>query len=102
MALHHVPDVTPLLNSFAALLKPRGSLCIGDLEPEDGSFHNEDKDVHHGFDTAELKELLEDRQFQTTHCDTMHTLHRVDDDGNARNYPLFFLVARKTDHPGPV
>jgi 2-polyprenyl-3-methyl-5-hydroxy-6-metoxy-1,4-benzoquinol methylase len=102
MVLHHVPDVAPLLGSFAALLKPGGSLCIGDLESEDGSFHRGDPDVHRGFDTADLGGMIENRGLAVTDCHTMHTVHKPDEAGNSRAYPLFFLAARKADHPRPV
>ena len=85
-----------LLDSLATLLKPTGILCIGDLEPEDGSFHCGTMEVHQGFDTAELKRLVEDRQLRVTHCHTMHTVHKEDSEGNRRAYPLFFLAAEKT------
>ncbi len=94
MALHHVPDITQLLDMFHQLLKPGGYLCIGDLEPEDGSFHGDEFSVHNGFDTSELKNALEGTAFEVTKAYRMHIMKKPDAEGNLREYPLFFMSAK--------
>lgn len=95
MALHHVPAISPLLLHFQRLLKKGGRLCIGDLEPEDGLFHETDIEVHHGFDIQELSRLVEECGFAVTAADRMYLLRKTDRNGRLRDYPLFFLAAGK-------
>ena len=72
MALHHVPDVPALLDRLAGCLRPGGRLCIGDLYPEDGSFHGDaHPDVHRGFDPAELGCVLADHGFDIESVEPM-------------------------------
>ncbi len=66
MALHHIPEINPLLKHFHTLLEADGYLCISDLEKEDGSFHGKQvAGVHHGFDRAELQRQAEVCRFQS-------------------------------------
>jgi len=58
MTLHHIPSLEPVLSGFARLLAEDGHLCIVDLEEEDGSFHGDGFDGHHGFDRAALTSSL--------------------------------------------
>jgi ubiquinone/menaquinone biosynthesis C-methylase UbiE len=95
MALHHIPAISPLLLHFQRLLKRGGHLCIGDLEPEDGLFHEADVEVHHGFAIPELSTLMEESGFAVTAAERMHILRKTDRNGRLRDYPLFFLAARK-------
>ena len=95
MTLHHVPDTDHILRVFHDLLKPGGTLCIADLDQEDGSFHGPEVDVHHGFDQADLslraaKAGFADMQFQTVFSITKENESRdaglpgVSDDRTAR------------------
>ncbi|QTA84916.1 class I SAM-dependent methyltransferase [Desulfonema magnum] len=94
MALHHVADIKELLDRFHKLLKPGGYFCIGDLEPEDGSFHGDESSVHNGFDTSELKNTVEETGFEVTKAYRMHIMKKPDADGNLREYPMFFMSAK--------
>jgi ubiquinone/menaquinone biosynthesis C-methylase UbiE len=58
LTLHHIDDWTTVLGRFAEMLDDGGWLCIADLDREDGSFHGEGADVHHGFDRGELAGAL--------------------------------------------
>ncbi len=49
LALHHIPELAPVLDNFAALLAPGGHLAIVDFDREDGSFHGDGFTGHHGF-----------------------------------------------------
>jgi ubiquinone/menaquinone biosynthesis C-methylase UbiE len=56
MTMHHVPEVTPLLKRFRAIMNPGGLLCIADLEQEDGSFHEDSTGIpHKGFAVQEME-----------------------------------------------
>ena len=89
LTLHHIPDLEPVLRAFAALLADGGRLCIADLEAEDGSFHGEGFEGHHGFDRAWLTERLERAGFADVAFRDCGTVARPDGD-----YPLFLATAR--------
>ncbi len=96
MALHHVSDTEKLLGRFHALLNAGGTLCISDLEKEDGTFHGRQvTGVHHGFDRAALQRQLESTGFSHIRFSTVHTIRRGRN-GSERTYPLFLMVAEKT------
>ena len=90
MTLHHIPDTADILNKFFSLLESSGSLCIADLDKEDGSFHDYDFGGHNGFDRQQLKELLLQIGFVNVRFTTPFAMKKA-----ARVYPLFLVVAEK-------
>lgn len=98
MTLHHVPDTDHILSIFHDLLKPGGSLCIADLDKEDGSFHGPDVNVHHGFERAELGRLAANAGFEEVRFQTVFSIAKEQETG-ARDYPVFLMTARCA--PGP-
>lgn len=89
MVLHHIADLAPVLASFAALLAPGGSLCIVDLDHEDGSFHGEGFAGHHGFRRSELADRLAAAGFGEA---TFQDCSEMVRDGVP--YTIFLAVAR--------
>ena len=89
LTLHHIHHLEPALANVATLLAPGGHLAIVDLEEEDGTFHPEGFDGHHGFDRATLAGQLEKTGFTDV---TFRPCHQIVRDG--RTYPLFLAVAR--------
>jgi predicted TPR repeat methyltransferase len=63
MTLHHVHGLPMALAGFAGLLGEGGHLCVVDLEEEDGTFHPEGFDGHHGFNRSGLASALADAGF---------------------------------------
>ena len=94
MTLHHIPDTDNILNIFHNLLNSGGTLCIADLDKEDGSFHGIEIDVHHGFDRASLTTKAEQAGFSDVHFDTVFEIVK-DTDAGSRAYPVFLLTARR-------
>lgn len=90
MALHHVRDVDGILPKFADLLKPGGWLAIADLEPEDGSFHGPDADVHQGFDPKEMSEKLIASGFTEIDYRRVFVIHR-----DGKQFPIFLITAKR-------
>jgi SAM-dependent methyltransferase len=117
MTLHHVPQLAPVLTGFAQLLDPGGTLCVVDLEEEDGSFHG-DGDVHeedeedaeneedashveagdhdgfhghNGFARDELSEWLTDAGFGPTRFERCYEMQR-----NGQIYGVFLATCRRT------
>lgn len=95
MVLHHVAEPFRTLADLAQLLKPGGALCIGDLEPEDGSFHQDELEVQHGFDPELLAAKLSGQGLLVEQCYRSQVLQKTDATGQPRAYPMFFLLARK-------
>ena len=90
MTLHHVPDVPRVLAAFHDMLNAGGWLCIADLDAEDGSFHGEGVDVHHGFERGALQTALMNAQFTKPRIDDCFEVDKGD-----RRYPIFLASARK-------
>jgi ubiquinone/menaquinone biosynthesis C-methylase UbiE len=90
MVLHHIPDTDLILRQLFNMLERPGTLCIADLDAEDGSFHSTAFDGHHGFDQAELRSLLQEIGFSRVRSSIFFKNPR-----NGRDYPLFLAVAEK-------
>jgi ubiquinone/menaquinone biosynthesis C-methylase UbiE len=90
MTLHHIPDTADILKKFFALLEPSGSLCIADLDKEDGSFHDYEFIGHTGFDRQELKAMLLKTGFAAVHFTTPFAMKKGE-----QVYPLFLAIAEK-------
>jgi SAM-dependent methyltransferase len=90
MALHHIPDLTPVLAAFGALLPAGGTLAIVDLEEEDGSFHDEDFDGHHGFNRTQLTTALTEAGFEAPTFEHAYRVPKED-----RTYDLFLAIANR-------
>jgi len=94
MTLHHVPDPDPVLRIFHDLLKPGGTLCIVDLDKEDGSFHGPEVDVHHGFDRDDLSLRAAQAGFADMQFKTVFSIAKEHETGK-REYPVFLMTARR-------
>lgn len=92
MSFHHIKDLNAAYRKLFSLLKPGGTLIIGDLCTEDGSFHGDEPVPHNGFDADIIaKELLEIgfSSIETT------PLQEVKRPSREEAYERFLLVAVK-------
>ena len=96
MTLHHVPDTDHILRVFHDLLHPGGTLCIADLDKEDGSFHGPEVDVHHGFDRADLSRRAARSGFANVQFQNVFSIVKEREDGT-RDYPVFLMTAARVD-----
>jgi ubiquinone/menaquinone biosynthesis C-methylase UbiE len=94
MTLHHIPDTDAILEVFHQLLRPGGHLCIADLDPEDGSFHGPEVDVHHGFDREELAAKLRAKGFTDVTFEPVFEIEK-EIGGGTRRFPVFFMTTRR-------
>jgi predicted TPR repeat methyltransferase len=91
MTLHHIVDLTPVLDGFANLLDSGGHLCVVDLVKEDGSFHRDgDFHGHNGFDTHDLSARLESAGFTDVRVEQIHEMVK-----NGATYPLFLAACTR-------
>jgi predicted TPR repeat methyltransferase len=94
LALHHIATLDPVLAGFAQLLEPGGHLCIVDLEEEDGSFHGDDFDGHHGFQRSALADALTAQSFTDVTFTSCHHVVR-----HGATYPLFLATCVQETRP---
>jgi ubiquinone/menaquinone biosynthesis C-methylase UbiE len=90
MTMHHIGDVQAALSGLAAMLKPGGWLAIADLCTEDGSFHQDVKVPHNGFEPDELARRLKDIGMREVSWQVVHEVEK-----NSRQYPVFCVFAKK-------
>lgn len=96
MTLHHIEDVASLLGKFWGALKVGGRLCLADLEPEGGDFHDDNTGVFHfGFERKELEDALGRSGFRVVSCERAAVVTKPVRGGSPRPFPVFLLVARK-------
>ena len=95
MALHHIADISYLLENLTWMLTPGGYLALADLDSEDGSFHPDMTGVHHrGIDRGWLMAQLEALGYQDICASTAHVIERPDEQGALRAYPVFLVTGR--------
>lgn len=94
MTLHHIPDTDGILRAFHQLLPAGGTLCVADLDREDGSFHGAGFTGHSGFDRAELQRRLERSGFRGVRFETVFEVAKETAAGR-RSYPVFLALAER-------
>ncbi len=91
MTIHHVEDVKALMKIFFNILKKGGVIALADLEPENGTFHNEDMGVFHfGFDKEEFLNYAKEAGFIELKIQTVSIAQKP-----YGEYPIFLLTGRK-------
>lgn len=97
MALHHIVDIGITLTSLYRLLKQDGSLCIVELNEDDGSFHKAEKDFngYNGFDQKKLQKILEKIGFEAITSHTFYYDKKVIEEVNV-DYSLFIMTGKKS------
>jgi len=96
MCMHHIRDVSSLINDLCLLLKPGGWLALADLESEDGSFHGDPTGVyHHGFERDYLRKLLTAGGLSAVDVIQAATIAKPQADGVSRTYPVLLAFGRK-------
>jgi len=95
MALHHVRDINAILKKFYHLLIPGGILAIADLYQEDGSFHDGNINVHHGFDQGKLTAMILQQDFHNIQIEPCFVIWKEVPTDKIREYPIFLMTADK-------
>jgi 2-polyprenyl-3-methyl-5-hydroxy-6-metoxy-1,4-benzoquinol methylase len=96
MTLHHVPEIQPLIDRFAAVLKQKGLLAIADLDCDDGKFHDSGEGVFHaGFDRCVMLKYFERAGFMDVRNRTAAVVAKPAPDGGSRTFTVFLMTGRK-------
>lgn len=95
MTLHHVENVTPLLEHFHSILAPGGYLAIADLDLDDGLFHGENAEVfHNGFDRDVLGKIFADAGLENVRHVTAAEVTKPDANDEMRTFSLFLVTGQ--------
>ncbi len=96
MTLHHVKKIEPLLDQLYAVTAPSGHLCISDLDPENGQFHEDDTGVfHNGFDRSTLRKMFTEAGFEDVRDIDAAEFVKPGTDGKVRHFSVFLMIGRK-------
>jgi ubiquinone/menaquinone biosynthesis C-methylase UbiE len=97
MTFHHVLHIDALLAEFYRLLKNPGYLCVADLDPDQGEFHDDNTGIFHfGFDRKALGESFRKAGFSKVTDFTAAEITKPRPNGEPRKFSIFLLVGEKT------
>jgi ubiquinone/menaquinone biosynthesis C-methylase UbiE len=97
MTFHHIQDVDALLAQFFLALKTPGWLCIADLDPEQGEFHDDNTGVFHfGFERGALRDAFVRAGFSEIDDVTAAGVAKPTRKGEPRTFSVFLMTGRKT------
>ena len=96
LTLHHILDTEKIIKIFYNLLNENGSLCIIDLDKEDGSFHINHKDFngHNGFEHTYIENIFKSAGFSSIKSDTFYNGEKIYKE-KIIPYSLFYTVGYK-------
>jgi ubiquinone/menaquinone biosynthesis C-methylase UbiE len=95
MVLHHVRDTDAMIRKFYQLLNQDGFLAIADLYQEDGSFHDDNLDVHKGFDPEKLLAILLQQGFHDIQIAPCFVIRKEISVEKIKEYPVFLMTAQR-------
>jgi len=96
MTLHHIKEIDSLVRRFYELLLPGGSLCIADLDTDDGQFHQDSGGVfHNGFDRGRLRRVFADAGFDNIRDKTAAEITKPARSGELRRFTVFLMTGSK-------
>jgi ubiquinone/menaquinone biosynthesis C-methylase UbiE len=92
MTMHHIPEVAPLLVHFREIMNPGASLCIADLQQEDGSFHDDATGIpHKGFAVEEMEGFFHQAGFSKIRTVPVMSI-RKEREGAVQEFPVNLTV----------
>lgn len=96
MTMHHIQNPAPLMKEFHEIIKPGGHLCIADLDPDGGLFHeNNDGVFHYGFMRDEMKKLFSEAGFTEIKDVTAAEISKPGAEGTMNNFSIFLIIGKK-------
>lgn len=96
MTFHHIRDIESLFKQFYECLLPGGCLCIADLDPDGGMFHNDNTGVFHfGFDRLSMRQLFKQHGFHGVRDTTAARVLKEATDKEIREFRVFLMTGQK-------
>jgi ubiquinone/menaquinone biosynthesis C-methylase UbiE len=96
MTLHHIKDIRPIMDQFYKVLFPSGYICLADLDPDNGKFHDTDDGIfHHGFEREAMKNVIRLAGFTDVRDVQAAEVNKTGADGIARRFSVFLMIGRK-------
>lgn len=96
MTFHHVRDVPSLVRRLAGLLNPGGTLCVADLDPDSGRFHDDNTGVfHHGFPRDEMMNYFKDAGLIEVRSSDAAAVAKKTEAGETVNFTIFLVTGKK-------
>jgi ubiquinone/menaquinone biosynthesis C-methylase UbiE len=96
MTLHHVKEPGQVLSQLHAVAAKGGVLCLADLEPDGGLFHDDNQGVFHfGFDRENLRALFAEAGFVDVRLQTAARVDKPAANGPARSFGVFLAAGVK-------
>jgi len=93
MTLHHVKEPGEVVSLLRAAAAPGGVLCLADLEPDGGAFHDDNQGVFHfGFDRQRLGAMLAGAGLSDIRVQTAAQVVKPDATGQMRGFGVFLAV----------
>ncbi len=97
MVLHHVEHLDALLAQLFRACKTPGLLCVADLDPEQGLFHEDNRGVYHfGFERSEMRQQFSRAGFAKVLETTAATVMKPTRNGDLRAFTVFLVCGEKT------
>lgn len=98
MTFHHVERIDPLLEQLYGVLRSSGYLCVADLDPDQGQFHDDNSGVFHsGFERATLRRSLMQAGFSGIRDVTATEFEKPMRNGGIRRFSVFLMVGQKVE-----
>lgn len=96
MTLHHIQQPDILIKQLSENIHAGGYLCIADLDPDDGLFHEDNRGVFHlGFKRYQVKDMFEKAGFQDIRDTTATKVIKDVEGEGAREFNVFLVSGRK-------
>lgn len=96
MTFHHVEDPSGLMKQLQRCLLPRGYLCVADLDPEGGAFHEDNQGVFHfGFDRTFMHRLFRQTGLENIHDRTAAVVVKRISGGLEKTFTIFLVTGQK-------
>jgi 2-polyprenyl-3-methyl-5-hydroxy-6-metoxy-1,4-benzoquinol methylase len=97
MAFHHIERIDSLLGALFQAIKTPGTLCVADLDLDQGEFHEDSTGVFHsGFDRTALRGLFQDAGFSGVKDVTAAEITKPTRKGGLRTFSILLMIGHKT------
>ncbi|MBP7736787.1 MAG: class I SAM-dependent methyltransferase [Spirochaetes bacterium] len=96
MTFHHVRDVPSLVKRLAGLLNRGGILCVADLDPDNGGFHDDNTGVFHcGFARDEMMGHFKDAGLINVASSDAAVVEKKNESGEAVSFTVFLVTGAR-------